>query len=321
MKSANGVLAIRMEHSDPVHAKTVVVNWCLGNTCNYSCSYCPSGLHNGSLPWAELAAVRGFTTRLAEHYQGRLGRKLYVEFTGGEPTLYRDFIPLLEHLKVIGAYAGLISNGSLSLRFWEKCAGLLDHVCLSFHPEFGDPEKFLKVVDFMHRRVSTHVNVMMHPKHFDMCLAVAESAAGTLENASLSLQPVLETLLPGSSLQDYSAEQARILSEKSFRIPWTKAPFTYRGGMRMHYGDGSNSNLEAPQFIVQGINRWKGWSCWAGVDELAIYADGNVYRGWCKQDLIGTILDADISFPDNPTVCLRDSCHCNLDIMNRREAP
>ena len=28
-------------HNESFSEEYVVVNWCLGNTCNYACSYCP----------------------------------------------------------------------------------------------------------------------------------------------------------------------------------------------------------------------------------------------------------------------------------------
>ena len=48
----------KIEHSNPIHNDWFVVNWCLGNTCNYKCSYCPSSLHDGSNRWPTLDSVK-----------------------------------------------------------------------------------------------------------------------------------------------------------------------------------------------------------------------------------------------------------------------
>lgn len=317
----NPPVLTRMEHDRADHAGMAVVNWCLGNACNYACSYCPDSLHDGSIPWTPTAQVLAFCDRLLAHYRDGLGRKVYVEFTGGEPTLNRDFPAVLGHLKERGAHTGAISNGSLPLRWWERNSGLLDHICLSFHPESASPERFLEVVAYMHSRVATHINVMMIPERFDLCMDVAERAAGLVENTSISLQPVFEKLVPCSPLKAYTPEQNRLLVEKSFGIPWNRPTFSYRGGMRVSGPVGPSRVVEAPHFIATGANRWKGWKCWAGVDGLVIYADGSIYRGWCKQDRVGNVSDPAIAFPAAPTLCRRDACHCNLDIMNRREAP
>ena len=35
--------------TDPDRA--VQIQWSMGNTCNFSCEYCPSILHDGTKPW------------------------------------------------------------------------------------------------------------------------------------------------------------------------------------------------------------------------------------------------------------------------------
>jgi len=40
-----------LDHHHKEASDWVVVNWNLGNMCNYSCSYCPSILNDGSFGW------------------------------------------------------------------------------------------------------------------------------------------------------------------------------------------------------------------------------------------------------------------------------
>ena len=80
---------IKLEHSNPTHSDWFVVNWCLGNTCNYECSYCPSGLHDSSKRWPSIDVIKNFITNIKK---ANPEKKLYFEFTGGEVTLYKDFI-------------------------------------------------------------------------------------------------------------------------------------------------------------------------------------------------------------------------------------
>jgi MoaA/NifB/PqqE/SkfB family radical SAM enzyme len=263
--------------------------------------------------------VLNFSGRLIDHYQGTLGRKIYIEFTGGEPTLNRDFLPILRFLKGRGAYCGVISNATMPVSFWRNAVECIDHVCLSFHPQGSSPARYQEVVEYLHSRVATHLNIMMNPEHFDLCLEVAERVAAVVENTSISLQPLFDSLDFPSTPKKYTTEQNRILMEKRFLIPWKKMPFTYRGQMRVETADGGSRLVEAPHFIASEQNRWKGWKCWAGMDGIVIYSDGNIYRGWCRQDRLGNVSDAEIKFPSEPTLCAQDSCQCNLDIMNRRE--
>ena len=67
---------IKLAHSNPTHEDWFVVNWCLGNTCNFECSYCPDDLHSGSIKWPEIEQIKQFMTRVAEQVAPR---KVYYE--------------------------------------------------------------------------------------------------------------------------------------------------------------------------------------------------------------------------------------------------
>ena len=83
-----------LDHTDPECADWVVVNWNLGNMCNFKCSYCPPK-NNGSFGRNDYEVVRGFVDSVIEHY---VGRKIYFEFTGGEVTLWRDLTRLAKYV-------------------------------------------------------------------------------------------------------------------------------------------------------------------------------------------------------------------------------
>ena len=67
---------IRLEHTKPEHTDWFVVNWCLGNTCNFECSYCPAGLHDGSRKWPELGAIKNFVDKVMDQVAPK---KVYFE--------------------------------------------------------------------------------------------------------------------------------------------------------------------------------------------------------------------------------------------------
>ena len=73
-----------LDHANTLSSEYVVVNWCLGNTCNYACNYCPDYLHDGSSGWLNYDDVETFCERVINHYGDR---KIYFEFTGGEGKL------------------------------------------------------------------------------------------------------------------------------------------------------------------------------------------------------------------------------------------
>ena len=82
-------------HDQSFSKEFVVVNWCLGNTCNYACDYCPEYLHDGSSGWLNYDDVEAFCERVINHYDDK---KIYFEFTGGEVTMWKHFPKIISYL-------------------------------------------------------------------------------------------------------------------------------------------------------------------------------------------------------------------------------
>ena len=306
----------KLVHAEPTNNDWFVVNWCLGNTCNFSCSYCPVGLHDGSKRWPDLDSIKHFINKVKTQHPDK---KYYFEFTGGEVTLYKDFIELCTYCREQDVKVGMISNGSRTLRWWEENKNLFDHVCLSFHPEEANPEHFLEVAKILHTEVKVHINVMMSPEKFDYCYDLAERAV-QLENISMALQPLIHDF--GDTLYDYTDEQKKVFDNQwelfIKRIKHTKRQANYRGSMRT-VGDVSMV-VPAHNFIATGENNWFGWKCYSGVEQLIVDMDGSIHRGWCKVgDTIGYIWDENLTLPTEPVVCNKIMCHCNFDIMSTKE--
>jgi MoaA/NifB/PqqE/SkfB family radical SAM enzyme len=314
-----------LDHHHKEASDWVVVNWNLGNMCNYSCTYCPSILNDGSFGWNDFEVVRKFIDATAKHYAPR---KVYFEFTGGEVTLWKDFIKTVQYIKEIEHDVGFISNGSRTLRWWEKNKENFDHVCLSFHPEHADPEHFFEVVKIMAGSCRTHVNVMGHtdPELFDKGIVLSEKLCIEIENISMAFQPLVVDF--GEVRFPYTDDQQKIFDEQwqlyGSKIKHTKEFKLYRGSMDMH--DTVNTlkqNSAAHRFIADNNNNWSGWDCWAGVEQFIVDFDGSVWRGWCRVGgKFGSIHDPDnIRFPTKPVSCNKSYCHCNFDIMCKKVLP
>jgi MoaA/NifB/PqqE/SkfB family radical SAM enzyme len=308
---------IKLVHSNPKHNDWFVVNWCLGNTCNYKCSYCPSNLHDGSIRWPDSNIVLNFVDKVIEQVTPK---KVYFEFTGGEVTLYREFIDVCKHITSKGSKVGLISNGSRTLRWWEENKKYLDHVCLSFHPEFSDAKHLIEVIKILNNDVRTHVNIMMSPEKFNYCFEVANEIK-SLQNISMALQPLIHDF--GEKLFDYTDEQKSIFQNQheliTKHIKFTKSFDYYRGAMKMINVDGSEQISSAHRFISNKTNDWSGWKCHIGVEQIVVDMSGEIFRGWCKVgSRVGTIYDSTLNIPTNPVICDKKMCHCNFDIMSTK---
>jgi len=308
---------IKLIHGVEENNNWIVINWCLGNTCNFSCSYCPEFLHSGSVKWPEPEVVKQFIQKVKDHYYPK---NIYFEFTGGEVTLYRHFADICKFCTDIGVKVGFITNGSRTLRWWEENKTYFDHVCVSYHAEYADSEHFLKVLEILHNEVRTHVNIMMSPEKFEECYNLAKKVI-TIPNLSLALQPLIRDLK--SELYDYTDDQQEVLNNQHdlfvANIRRNKEFKFYRGAMKTIYSDNSEQIVPAHDFIANNTNNWQGWRCNAGLEQLIVDTNGEIYRGWCKEGGILGNIHNDINFPQGPVICSTTRCHCNFDIMSTKE--
>lgn len=318
-----------LEHFEEKHKKILVVNWVFGNRCNYRCSYCPSDLHDGSEEQFFrpdlFPLVQDFCTRLIRAFPQQ---QICFLFAGGEFTLYQHFFPLLQSIKSQGAQVALVSNGSKPLSFWKEAVKLLDHVSFSFHPEFSQAPHFSDVLELTSQELSVHVNMMMHPHYFDSTLEHARRFLQGSSRLTLSLQPLLQNL--GEKLYSYSDDQLQILRDgiqHNFSTEEAALHFSYRGDMLLTER-GKKSRVTASQLIAQGRNSWIGMKCYAGMENIVIDVDGEIYRSWCftqadhpapEEGYLGNVFEGTVSFAQSPVLCHKPFCHCTLDIMCTKE--
>lgn len=311
-----------LDHHTEFSKNWIVVNWCLGNTCNFACSYCPKGLHDGSFGWGDFETIKTTTQKIIDHYYPK---NVYFEFTGGEVTLWKHFIQLVDFIKSTGNHVGMITNASRTIRWWETNKSKFDHVCLSFHSEHSDPEHYLEVAEIMSKECRTHCNVMIHndPKYFDICRDLSYKLIG-IKNISIAIQPLIIDF--GSELYSYTQEQQEFIDNQweniISKIEYTQEWPIYRGSMiKINSRTGEQSHPLSPNlFISNETNNWNGWKCNAGLEQIVIDFNGSIMRGWCKVGgIIGNTMDPNnIQFPTNSVVCNKTMCHCNFDIMCKK---
>lgn len=309
----------KLNHANPDHASTLVVNWCLGSTCNFSCSYCPEDLHNAKHPWPSFEVAANFVDKVLQFHSTK---KIYVELTGGEVTLWKDLPRFADYCRSKNVKIGIISNGSRSLEFWDKLLNQIDHVCLSFHSEKGDPDHYYEVVKMASERVRTHTNFMMHPEHFNKVLALAFRIKD-IPNISMAIQPLVVDFK--DQLYNYSPTQLKVIDNQHEmlvkHIKYTKSYEYYRGAMEMLDSNSGEKKKISPQRLISlGANDWSGWKCYAGVEQLVVNMDGDIFRGWCSVGgKLGHISDEGLVLVDSPVLCNKGFCHCNFDIMSTKE--
>jgi organic radical activating enzyme len=310
---------VRIDHNSDARASTVVVDWNLGNKCNYRCSYCPTDLHSGSTGWPDLSVLEAVSNLLVCHYRD-LGRCVYFQFSGGEPSYYEFFRELAQLLVATGSTVGVITNASRSPFWWKETASSLEYVCATYHVEFAEYGHFTEVIEtLLEGGVSTHINVPMYPKHFEKCLQVGKDLSDRFPEVTLTLKSLLVDF--GSDLYDYSPSQLEILRCGIRRkAVSTSTDRRARGPMKLIYSDGSTEIQSASQMLAHGQTRWSGWKCNAGIDLISINRNGRIHRSTCREGgLLGSIFDLNsITLPSAPVICGKDACTCLSDIMTSR---
>ena len=323
---------ISIQHTLPLAKDTLSINWNLTNICNFKCSYCSTGCNSGTKKSLEISKIIGLIDKIIDHYPNK---KKFFEFTGGEVTFCDDLLDIAGHIKSRGSDVGILSNGKRELSFWHKLNPLLDHVCLSYHPEYRYEKRFLEVVECLGRNVSNigvHINVMMKPELFDDCLDIANRLC-VLEGITLALQPLYKRFV--GERFTYTTKQLKILHEQVNALTpdsvyarkvskWnhSKKPKCYRGSMKYTTLQGEQDIYNSAEAGLMGLNNYQGLYCYAGLENLTIDYNGNVRRSWCKapNTYIGNI-NTDISFPTTPILCEVSSCFCGFDMMCTKKAP
>lgn len=308
----HGATPLLVRHAKPEHADTVLVDWMLGNRCNFACSYCPAKLHDGSIKWQDKARISLMMRRLAEHYQKGMGQNLWLQFTGGEPTLHPNLRDILDEASGLGFSISLISNGSRTLRFWESITRYLDAIVLTYHLEFVDHFHFVKLVTKLANVMPVHVNVTALPERFDEAYGRSAEIAERFPDVSVSFKPLREDF--GDKLYPYTPEQIARLKTRLSKINRASSSVP-RSVVVREFSDGSYDVRRPNDLIVAGQNRWQGMICSAGLESLRIDGNGQVTRAVCGMGGPLGQLGEKFDLPVSPIRCSKESCGCISDIL------
>lgn len=297
------------------------INWALTTKCNYRCSYCHPSLHNGKIKTADYEKIAHFVNQVCDYCDER-GLHPYFEYGGGEVTYLKWFGDLLELINRRKGLVSIISNGSTAIEWWHKHVHALYAANLSFHvEEVTDHEHFIAVAKVLEQSPCSrvHVNVMMLPSRFDECLAFAERLKREV-SCSIALQPLYHGFGGGglSGRFDYTEEQDRIMQQFRGESRSKDLPEP-RSWINVERDDGLWFEKSTFDLIIEQQTNFAGWECNAGVENIVVTFQGDIYRAWCMQDgPIGHITDEQLVLPDQPTLCRTKICQCGTDICSTK---
>jgi len=318
---------IKIEHTSPHALRIGYVDWRLGNTCNYKCSYCPPYENSGSFPWINIDTNIKTQNIIIEGYRS-MGKSTSFAYTGGEPTVYKYFPQLLENGKNQGAWNWVYTNGSRTVRYWNDIKDVLDMACISYHAEYDQGDHLIEVVDAIKKQVYLSINVVMHPLQLDKCFAFIDKFKSA--HPEIVVDTKIVRVAHGEITHpDYTEDSiSKILEYKKIASVRTKKqsigkPFLGKNViMKLIEPDKEPRLINCQEEILKGFNGYNdfnNWECYVGVESLMIDFDGKVYKGYCQMDgSIGSIPNFEV--PTDPTTCKYGSkrCTCNLDFATTK---
>ena len=142
--------------TDPDRA--VQIQWSMGNTCNFSCEYCPSILHNGTKPWLTTQQYINVVDKISSHYASA-NRHMHWELLGGEVTTIPNFEDIIKRIAYYGSSVTIYTNGSRTIRWWEEAKEYLTGVVITYHPLTMDVQHLYDVVSTLKDALILDINI------------------------------------------------------------------------------------------------------------------------------------------------------------------
>ncbi len=281
------------------HQDSIKIEWNLGKRCNYDCTYCPSSIHDNHSPHTDINILEATVDKLCE-----IGKPLRISLTGGEPCVHPDIEDLLDYFKRKDIFwVNLTTNGTRPANWYLQNEMYFNHLVFSLHFEY-DWQRVVRTINEFYDRtqIDFFVNIMAHHDHMDSVRKV---------------------------VKEFREKGIRFAVR---RIRWTEGDHNVFDDMRYDGNDlewiisqdataKANCRIDdveimhANDVIKLHMNKYKGWTCNAGIESLMINWDGDVHRATCRVGgSLGNIYEGNFVAPSNPVTCDRDFCTCAADI-------
>lgn len=319
--------------NNPIGNKELYVEIIIGTTCNFKCSYCFKGCHDGRYRWPDVndtETLKNNLSHMFDQYKIIGKEKINLHFIGGEPTLWPQLEEVATYFKENYNVRTIMStNGSRTLRYWKKISKSFDLINFSIHNEECDPDHLIEVMDWIYLNTDTVIagGLLMDPKNWDRC----EKITSKLETHPVPWLFNIRPIQGEETIVEYTPEQIEYLSKQNRKTP----PENYRrkmdnlGKIRISksyavFDDKTESELSTLEFFQKEWNKFKGWECNLGVDRFIIGADGRVTSS-CDADHLFNLTEQLNIYDKNltnkfsitnikPLLCKKEFCRCTSEI-------
>lgn len=206
---------ILRNHKDTVEPELVVskdsiefklISWEVGRRCNFNCWYCAPNSHNNFEGQKNLEQLESAYDRLRTVWIKN--DRVKFNFTGGEPTVHKDYLPFVKKLKSDDHVIMTTTNGSHSADYYSELAQYSD-ICFSIHlnyvKQFG-VQKFIRSIqaardtiqkakeeDTIAKHNLVIVRIMLDPGNLETAKQFHSAFSTTFNDILLSIDTVHQT--------------------------------------------------------------------------------------------------------------------------------
>lgn len=293
-----------LSHVTNENLDCALVTLFMHNYCNFSCSYCSPVHNNKSNRWPDdPAPFIDFLAKVRARNQ-----YTYVEFMGGEPTIWPQFRDFVSAVSDQNTYIEFSTNASRSLRYWDSFAAGPMYIMMSWHHEQCDDDHFIEVAKILQHKVSCGVALMVVPENFER----ARRLAGRLEGLNIEILPRFVREEIGSTVfLGYTEEQRRwitnyrYLKMKPHAMSWQLPVNLHLDGERIRF----------PLILDRGLHAFNGMKCQAGVRRFYVDLGGDIHR--CSRRVGSTVgnIFGEYDLPSDGVICDQDLCPCKWDAL------
>jgi len=306
---------VRFGQKTLLESHLFTVSWITTRYCNYECSYCWPHARSSTLDTKPVELYLNTMDSIKAQARNNGFTDFHFSFSGGEPTVNKHFMPLIEHYCNDEApkYQSIHMTTNLSpgSKWWNKYLEATQtlqrrSVTASFHDEFAKEQEFGdKCLQLMNRGVYVTINQVMVPEKFNELYERLGRFAARGINVTLKPQsnPTATAVVEG-----YTEEQIQIMRE-GFPQQWQGES---NAQVALYDKEGQEYELDqAERFNAFGFNKFEGWTCNAGYQGIVI-RENEVKRSYsCHEDPLGTLEDFKIF--DTPRKCVTPTCVSSAD--------
>lgn len=314
----NKPFPIRVEAVTPLQYRFVEIM--ITDSCNYNCIFCGDENKLGRRGRFEYNEAIKMLDKIAEICDGK---PYWISFTGGEPTLHPEFIEIAQYAKQKGAMVRLISNGSRTLRWWEKLRDTktIDLLFITYHSQQNaDYKHIANVVNLFQDEPTALLILATYTQNYvkqvlEGCDYLIDNtgAALCINAMDLNQQYMYEIVEPEDFEKIKKYTWIRCNNHETKRKP--DLPYELLGipKLKTTYDDGSTTVLDGTYMMKTGLNQFLDWNCDIGMETMKIEPD-IIYRGGCRVESKPYSLE-NITFWKDPIVCTKKDCYCATDMM------